>query len=88
MKMLSNRRIQYQMSVCPVSMHLAVFALDLAGFGWARPSHRIWRFQFKHETAAAPDRWCHLGVAERRWYWRLPRRARTSRWPMSTRNGP
>jgi hypothetical protein len=45
-------------------MHLAVFALNLAGFGLARPSQWIWRFQFKHETAAAPDRRCHLGVAD------------------------
>jgi hypothetical protein len=46
-------------------MYLAVSALNLAGFGLARPSQRIWRFQFKHETAAAArDRWCHLGVAD------------------------
>jgi hypothetical protein len=36
--------------------HLTVFALNLAGFGLASPSQRIWRFQFKHQTAASPDR--------------------------------
>jgi|SoiMethySBSTD1v2_1073268.scaffolds.fasta_scaffold559640_2 hypothetical protein len=37
-------------------MHLAVFALNLVGFGLAMPSQRIWRLQFMHDTAVAPDR--------------------------------
>jgi hypothetical protein len=46
-------------------MHLAVFALNLAGFGLARPLQPIWRSQFKYQTAAAaPDRWCLLGVVD------------------------
>ena len=44
---------------CLVSMYLAVFASNLAGFGSVALSRRIWRFQFISETAAVPDRWFH-----------------------------
>lgn len=44
---------------CPVSMYLAVIALNLAAFGLVVVSQRIWRLQFISATAPGPDRWFH-----------------------------
>ena len=48
-----------RVTLCPISMYLAVIALNLASFGLVAVSRRIWRFQFISATATALDRWFH-----------------------------